>query len=375
MGFAAGIVIMITCLTGAILVFENELQHVFFKHRYYVIEKGKPLAADSLINKVTQLLPGIKINGIKFYADKSKTVEITLFQPNKKQETPIINNDKTSKLKPSEGIRLTAFVNPYNGQILEIYNHKKSFFYFVMDLHRWMLCGDTGKIIVGSCTLVFLFILISGIILWWPKNKQILKQRLKIKGDAGFKRLNHDYHIVLGFYSSIFLFVFAFTALAWSFEWYNKGIFILTNSSMERPKAPKNLLKDNANKISVEAALQTVVAANNQAEYYSLAIPKDSTEVFSVNLLSKQAVHETATDTYFVDAFQPVITGIQKFAERNAGQKIRAAFKPIHIASIYGIPSKIIGFLACLLGVFFPASGYILWYNRTRKKNETKTKL
>ena len=244
MGFAAGFVIIITCLTGAILVFETELQHVFFKHRYYVLEKGHVLTADSLINNVTIKMPGVKVSGIKIYADKNRTAVVTLLQPTKSKEKLIVPIEKNSKQKESEGNRLTAFVNPYNGEVIEIYNRKKSFFYFVMDLHQWMLGGETGKMIVGICTLIFLFILITGIILWWPKNKQILKQRLKIKGDAGFKRLNHDYHIVLGFYSSIFLFVFAFTALAWSFEWFNKGIYTLTNSSKERLKAPKNQEKE-----------------------------------------------------------------------------------------------------------------------------------
>ena len=371
MGFAAGVVIMITCLTGAILVFETELQHVFFKHRYYVLDKGPVLTVDSLINRVIAKMPGVKVSGIKMYADKSRTAEVTLMQPAKKKGTLIVDKEKNAKPKPPEGNRLTAFVNPYSGEVIEIYNHKKSFFYFVMDLHRWMLGGDTGKMIVGVCTLIFLFILITGIVLWWPKNKQILKQRLKIKGDADFKRLNHDYHVVLGFYSSIFLFVFAFTALAWSFEWFNKGIYTITNSSMERPKAPKNIVKDNTKKISVEDALLTIVAQNDKAIYYNVALPKDSTEGYAVNVLSTDATHESATDTYFVNAYKPEIIGVQKFADKNAGQKVRATFKPIHVASIFGMPSKIIGFLACLLGVFFPASGYILWYNRTRKKKQT----
>jgi len=99
----------------------------------------------------------------------------------------------------------------------------------MLSLHRWLLGGDTGKLIVGICTLLFLFILITGIILWWPKTKNILLHRLKIKSNGGWKRLNHDLHIVLGFYCAIFLFLFAFTGLAGSFSWFNKGIYKATN--------------------------------------------------------------------------------------------------------------------------------------------------
>ena len=365
---------MITCFTGAILVFETDLQHAFFKSRYFVAATGQQLTADSIVNNVLVKMPAAKINSIKFYPDIERTTEVTITIPAPKKETAIkASAPITAKPKGTDGSRLTAFVNPYTGEVIELYNHKKSFFYFVMNMHRWMLGGDAGKLVVGICTLIFLFILITGIILWWPKNKQVLLQRLKIKQDAGFKRLNHDYHIVLGFYSSIFLFAFAFTALAWSFEWFNKGIYTVTNSSMERPKAPKSIVKDSAKKILIEEALQTVIAKNNKAVYYNVSLPKDSTDSYAVNILLQEAAHETATDTYYVDAFTPTINGIQKYADRNAGQKIRAIFRPIHVASIYGMPSKIIGLLACLSGAFFPASGIIMWLNRTRKKKRIAT--
>ncbi|WP_442902315.1 PepSY domain-containing protein [Flavihumibacter sp.] len=45
-------------------------------------------------------------------------------------------------------------------------------------LHRWMLGGDIGKIIVGISTIIFLFIMITGIVFWWPKTRAILRQRL-----------------------------------------------------------------------------------------------------------------------------------------------------------------------------------------------------
>jgi uncharacterized iron-regulated membrane protein len=55
-----------------------------------------------------------------------------------------------------------------------LYSYRTTFFYSVFALHRWLLAGDTGKLIVGISTSIFLFILITGIILWWPgKQKEI----------------------------------------------------------------------------------------------------------------------------------------------------------------------------------------------------------
>jgi uncharacterized iron-regulated membrane protein len=327
-----------------------------------------------LISRVKASEPKAKIGSVKVYSNPNRTIEVSFTKKaaGKKSEASAETKSVTKeKAKPAEGQRLVAFVDPYNGEVREIYTHRESFFYWVMDLHRWMLGGNTGKFVVGVCTILFLVILITGIILWWPKNKQILKQRLKLKSDAGFKRLNHDYHVVLGFYSAIFLLVFAFTGLAWSFEWFNKGIYTVTGTSMERPGPVKSASGDAANQfISAEQALQTVVKNINNAVYYNLTLPKDSSETFAINLLPANASHESASDSYFVDAYSGTLAGVQLYKDRNAGQRARATFKPVHVASIYGLPSKIIGLLACLLGTFFPASGYIMWWNRTRKKKK-----
>lgn len=97
---------MVTCLTGALLVFETELQHLFFKHRYYVSEMGTTLTADSLINSVATKIPGVKISGIKTYADKGRTVEVSLMQPTKKKEQSIVIIENRPNKKDRKAIGL-----------------------------------------------------------------------------------------------------------------------------------------------------------------------------------------------------------------------------------------------------------------------------
>ena len=55
---------------------------------------------------------------------------------------------------------------------------------------------------------------------------------------------------------------------------------------------------------------------------------------------------------------------------QHQGQRIRVTFKPVHVSSIFGIPPKLIGFIACLPVAFFHLSGIIMWLNRKRKKKQ-----
>jgi uncharacterized iron-regulated membrane protein len=116
------------------------------------------------------------VTGIKEFTDPARNIEISVVQEPKAGE--------------KEGKRFTAFVDAYTGELVELYSYGDSFFYTIMSLHRWLLGGDTGKLIMGTATLLFLFIMITGVILWWPKTKVILKQRVSIMWSAGWKRIS-----------------------------------------------------------------------------------------------------------------------------------------------------------------------------------------
>jgi uncharacterized iron-regulated membrane protein len=261
-------------------------------------------------------------------------------------------------------------VNPYTGTVLEKYSYRETGFYQVFAMHRWLLGGEgsIGKYIVGISTFIFLFILLTGIILWWPKTRKILQQRLSIKWKASWKRINHDMHLVFGFYSAIFLFIFAFTGLAWSFEWFNNGIYKVTNSPLKASPPPQSVYIAGAKRIAVDDALAAAKSVYKDVVFYNINLPKDSVEAIAVNALPLNAVHENATDALYLDQYAGTVLGTMPFAERSLGARVRSTFKPVHTGSIWGWPSKIVAFIVCLLGVTFPISGTIMWYNRTRKK-------
>jgi uncharacterized iron-regulated membrane protein len=101
----------------------------------------------------------------------------------------------------------TAYVNPFTGKVLALEDEKNGFFNIVKFIHwSFLLKSDWGTYIVGIPVLIFLIMLISGIILWWPKNKKARKQRFwfQWKNIKSWRRKNYDLHSILGFYASFF---------------------------------------------------------------------------------------------------------------------------------------------------------------------------
>ena len=353
LSLAAGLVIAVLCLTGAVLVFEHELTEALHPERYHVAAPGTPRwPLQQLVAAAQAARPGATITGLKVYADPTRTVEISLAG----------EQGKGGKGGP------TLFLNPYTAQLISEYRYRNSFFYQVFALHRGMVAGAAGKLVVGVSTLLFLVIIGTGLVLWWPASRRVLRQRLAVKWDASRKRLVHDLHVVLGFYAALFLFVFAFTGLAWSFEWFNKGIFTLTNSAMKGPDPPQSAAGPAGRLFSWDA---TYLAARQQvpgATFYTISLPEKSTEAVRVATTVPGAAYEGATDELYLNQYDGRVLGELAFKDRNLGQRVRRLFKPVHTGAIFGLPSKIIALIICLLGVTFPVTGVLLWLSRLKKE-------
>lgn len=409
LSLVSGLIIAVVCLTGGVLVFEKELEQAWHPERYFVqpaATAALPLAR--LQEAVKAYKADAKITGVKVYADPARTVEFSLagapggpggerggkpgeIRPEARPAGPRGENregkgsegkgrkgEKGGKGGGEGGRGPTVFVNPYTAAVTGELNYRETVFFTMMALHRGMVGGAIGKLVVGVSTVMFLFIIGTGIVLWWPATRKAVRQRLQVKWSGGWKRLNHDLHIVLGFYSALFLFVFAFTGLAWSFEWFNKGIFTLTNSPMERPEppvsaAPVAVAPEIAaapaapQSLTADAALARARQLAPTAVYYALQLPKESTASIKVATLRPAATYENATDEVYLDQYSGQVLRTQTYEQRNLGQRVRGLFKPVHTGAIFGWPSKIISLVVCLLGFTFPITGVIMWLNRLKK--------
>lgn len=102
LSFATGLVVMVVCFTGAVLVFEEELQHAFHKDRYYVPVQGKPMTTDAIITSFEQKQAGSKVQQVKWYAGADRSVEISFVQKKKKRKRVAKPNLQEATMKPAK---------------------------------------------------------------------------------------------------------------------------------------------------------------------------------------------------------------------------------------------------------------------------------
>jgi uncharacterized iron-regulated membrane protein len=91
-----------------------------------------------------------------------------IYYGSKTQSVQVLFRDK-------EHYSYSVFINPYNGNLLKVRNNKKDFFSVTLDLHRTLLIPH-GHEVVRWTAVAFFLIIVSGLVIWWPRNKRAAKQ-------------------------------------------------------------------------------------------------------------------------------------------------------------------------------------------------------
>jgi uncharacterized iron-regulated membrane protein len=257
-----------------------------------------------------------------------------------------------------------VYVDPYTGSIVDVHGATEPFFVTTEAIHRRLLAGEIGRRIVGAATVCFVVILLSGVVIWWPRTLHTLKAHLTLKHPTGWKRRNYDLHVVLGIYSTIVLLVVGSTGLVWSYRSVGKAVDGLTPPGKATPPAPHSTPAPNAEPISIQSALDRSSAAlgtTTNLVVYLASRPRDAIMVLG---LPPNAPWRQAQDYAYLDQYSGRILRIDRFANRPRGEFARRITNPIHVGTLYGMPSEIAAFIACLIGTIAPFTGAIIWINR-----------
>lgn len=362
LGIASAIVLFFVCLSGTLYVFHAEVDSWLEPQKFHIEKIGTAKADPEILITKTQEETKGKVTRITIHEDAHHPYEL---QVSKGKE------DKRGE---------TYYVNPYNQEILG--NGKgpaSEFFRFMFKMHRWLTFDEAiGRPIVGIATLIFVVLSITGIVLWFPKKIKgfkSLKPGLVIKRKANWKRINHDLHNTLGFYTCIIILIMAFTGLCWSFEWYKDGLSSVLGSKVfaqRGEKKPHSTVVPNAKALTVS---EFRILADSLLPYKGktvISIPKSVEDAVEITKYEADAFNEAANDRYIVDQFTGAVLKKDIFADKRLGEKIASQIKPIHTGDIFGLFSKISYFIVCLIATSLPITGIIIWINKLRKPKKKK---
>lgn len=370
LGLTSGLIVVIMAATGCILAFEEELKHIVHPNRYYVENIGrKKLSLSELTEKAEKALPeGLKVKRVVMPSDPSRTYVFRTLKM----------NDEAWTYWGTYLYYYRIYVDPYTGKVQEVEDAKKDFFEIVLDLHRRLLLGEKiGKTITGYSTLILAVILLSGLVIWYPRkmSKSMLKGMFFIKTSANWKRINYDVHNVLGFYAVIPLLLISYSALIWSFEDADKWVRSTLNGNIPTEKKAKSTIpsEEFSNRQNILNLIGNTMEKGLKDKKSALInFPRSEEGTYYAELTYDGRQYRN--EHFNVDQYSGEILKSQSYKNKNIGYgtALRERNYDLHTGSILGLSTRIIYFLAAVIALSLPITGFIIYLNKKKKKPKHK---
>lgn len=358
LGLFSGLVILIVSLTGCLWVFQEEITSL--TNDLPVIQKQEsaiipPSEARSLAENI---FPGRHVHGT-LYDEETSPIKVIFYE-----------------LEPE--FYHTVYLQPYTGEVMKVENNLTGFFPIVLEGHRYLwLPKPIGEQLVAWSTVIFAFMLISGIILWWPKNKKSRRQRFTLdwKNTTKWKRKNYDLHSVAGFYICFLAVIIVFTGLVMAFDWFGQNVYQSIGGNKEYlwrvPDNESGIYKERGDIASIDKLFLQLQQDYPEAVNLEFHYPYTDSESIYVEIGYEEGVYYNADYRFYdqntlEELSAPTIYGI--YEEAGLSEKVMRMNYDIHVGAIGGLPGKVLAFFASLICASLPVTGFTIWYGRKFKK-------
>ncbi|MEQ1885241.1 MAG: PepSY domain-containing protein [Bryobacteraceae bacterium] len=114
-----------------------------------------------------------------------------------------------------------VYVHPVTAQALYTVNDRSRPLRRIFYLHGELLSGDKGSMLVEMAGCWTIVLILTGLVLWWPRNATslagVLYPRFHLSGRLWWR----DIHSVTGAWVSLFVMILLLTGLPWAKSWGN----------------------------------------------------------------------------------------------------------------------------------------------------------
>jgi uncharacterized iron-regulated membrane protein len=323
-GFCVGLLLIIIGLTGSLLVFEQDFDHLMITQKYGHITPQE-----------VQLSPEFVVNTIEAkYAARRDLKLFRIYLPDT-PSSPYLGQLSST----NDEQRREVFVNPYTGKIIGERISDKTLIGIMLNLHYSLMAGQTGTVIVGIAAFLMCILTITGLVLWpgWRK----LIAGFKIKLDAHPQRANFDIHKVAGIISVVFLFFTGFTGFCWNFSDLTEPI-IYAVTFTQKPSEPVSKPIPNKSTLRLTEQLKIADAVLPSAITKSIYFPSEPEDALQIRMKLPQENVEYGNSNVYLDRYSGEVLRVDNALKMPLGDRVLNSFIPLHYGTFGGLFTRIL---------------------------------
>jgi uncharacterized iron-regulated membrane protein len=364
---------LLLAITGGLYLFQPQIENWLYADLYNVAGSKVEVSADQQLTTALAQIPGSKALAYTPPASETRSALIRVQAPDWRQ--------------------FTIAIDPHTGKVLGMIEDGKRIMQTIRNLHGKLLSGTIGQAIMELAASWAMVLLVTGLYLWWPRNKAdifgTVLPRLKAKGRIFWR----DLHAVTGFWVSILLVFLILTGLPWSLVAGKTISMFQANVGKGAPQT--GLGWDGGGSKTIKSTIDQGWATNH-AEHlagqvhsdkhagmtplsltkiatiaqgikgitapFEIRLPVDAQGVYSI-----VNVHESnpaATAYIHLDQYNGKVISEARWSDFGIIAKGISLGVFIHEGRYFGLANQLLGLAACLGLICMVTAGIIMWWKR-----------
>ena len=357
-GATAGVVILIMSVTGVLLAYQKQVER-WADTRGYAITRpstdARRLPLEALVARAREAQKGAAPTSVTVYAGEAEPATVSF-----------------------PGGR-NLFANPYTGEVLgEGSPRVRAFFRTVTDWHRWLGAGGesraAGRAATGASNLIFLFIVMSGFYLWWPRRwtRNALGAIMWFRRTQATRARHFNWHNVVGFWSALPLFVVVLSAVVISYTWASNLVYRLAGeeppAQQQRGAAPGGAGQQQQGAApSLEGLDALLLRAERQVGGWrtiTLQLPAKADAPVTFAIDRGNGGQPQLRSQLTLDRATGEVVRWEQYSNNTLGRRMRSWLRFAHTGEVYGLRGQTVAMLASLGGALLVYTGLSLALRR-----------
>lgn len=345
-----GVLLVPIGLSGAALVFSVDIDRLLDPARYAVTGAAMEQTASVYLENAASAAPGAQAAMLRWAAEPGAPIVVVLRGG---------GEGRSQTSGPMGRFRL-AYLDPPSGRVLGVADPRKSLVGFIHSLHADLMAAEfSGREIVGFVGLGLLILTLTGVWLWIPRDKRIIRGLRWRRG----AKLSFNLHHMAGVWLAGPLAVMALTGASLSFPQQTRSLIATFAELGPRPTRPGAAALMRRPELDPQRVLELALGAEPGARPTALSTPSEQDKVWRVQLLN---ANDESRSVLVDDR-----TSAVKVVPSSAGDAFAAWLRRVHEATHHGPVWRAFG-VACGLGpAIFLVTGILMWLRRSGANRRT----
>lgn len=236
-------------------------------------------------------------------------------------------------------------------------------------LHRYLVAGETGKVVVAVTGVSLALAMLTGMVLWWPRmTRSAIWNALSVRHGGNWPRFNFQLHRAGGFFAAPVLLITALSGVYFNMpQWVKPVVEVFTTITPTSKVLNKSPGSNDA--ISASAAVLSAQARFPEARVSRVSFPAGAGQPFEIRVRQPGELRMGPGATRVsIDSGNGSVLRVLDPERARGGDKLISWLFPLHTGEAFGLAGRIFISLVGFLPLAFFVTGLVIWIKLHKKK-------